>query len=63
MVSGKRSFAFVQSVLENHVENIKNIAGAERPSVYVERLERLKQYAAVLQEVRDANLTLPVDIV
>lgn len=40
--SGKRSFPFVRSVLENQVTNIMSIASEERVVVYAERLDHLR---------------------
>ena len=54
--SGRNSFKFVQSLLENHVENIRKVWGSDRAKVYQVRMEQLLSYLVDLLSLESAKL-------
>lgn len=56
VLTGQRFFDFVRSLLDNHVENIKKVGGAERAADYQARVKQLEQCLADLHDFENASV-------
>jgi hypothetical protein len=56
ILSGRRSFDFVRPLLENHIANIKSVAGMDRASPHMARLVRLEQLSVDMCNLNSADV-------
>ena len=56
IMSGERSFSFVQDLLEGQVDQIERIGGPERAEIYRGCVEQLRQYSETLHSHLHADV-------
>jgi len=56
VLTGQSFFDLVQSLLDNHVENIKKVGGTERAAEYQARVKQLEQCLADLHDFENASV-------
>ena len=55
LLSGRNSFEFAQTLLENQVENIRQIGGSDRTKTHHVLVEQLRMYSKDLRHLKSAN--------